>query len=105
MDDDRVTSVRGDRLTLTDHGKIRSQRRLAPGDVARIERLANEVADLTMPEPVHAEAVDGGITTIEIASDKTKRIELWAGEDAPEAVWALLSAIEALDRDTESSQY
>jgi hypothetical protein len=105
MDDDRVTSVRGDRLTRTDHGKIRADRRLAPGDGAKLERLANEVADLTMPERVHPEAVDGGITTIEVAGDKTKRIELWAGEDAPEPVWALLSAIEALSRDAESSQY
>ena len=32
MDDDRVTSVRGDQLTVTDHGKIRANRRLAPGD-------------------------------------------------------------------------
>jgi hypothetical protein len=105
MDEDRVTSVRGDQLTLTDHGKIRRHRRLTPGDVAKLERLANEVADLSMPERVHPEAVDGGITTIEIAGDKTKRIELWAGEDAPEPVWALLSAIETLDRDAESSQY
>ena len=105
MDDDRITSVRGDRLTLTDHGKIRVDRRLAPGDVAKLERLANEVVDLTMPEPVHPKAVDGGITTIEIAGDKAKQIELWAGEDAPEPVWALLSAIETLDRDAESSQY
>ncbi len=29
----------------------------------------------------------------------------WAGEDAPEPAWALLSAIEALDRDAESSRY
>jgi hypothetical protein len=58
-----------------------------------------------MPERVHPKAVDGGITTIEIAGDETKRIELWAGEDAPEPVWALLSAIEALSRDAESSQY
>ena len=105
MDDDRVTSVRGDRLTRTDHGKIRADRRLAPGDGAKLERLANEVADLTMPERVHPKAVDGGITTIEVAGDKTKRIELGAGEDAPEPVWALLSAIEALSRDAESSQY
>jgi hypothetical protein len=104
MDDDRVTSVRGDQLTVKDHGKIRGNRRLAPSDVDRLERLANEVAGVTMYEPVHEEAVDGGITTIEIAGDKTKRIELWAGEDAPDPVWALLSAIDALGRNAESSQ-
>ena len=79
-------------------------RRLAPGDVDQLERLANAVVGVTMYEPVHNKAVDGGITTIEIAGDKTKRIELWAGEDAPEPVWALLSAIEALGRDAGSSQ-
>jgi hypothetical protein len=106
MDDDRVTSVHGARLIVKDHGKIRVDRRLAPGDVNRLERLANEVAGVTMYEPrSHPEAVDGGITTIEVAGGKTKRIELWAGEDAPEPVWALLSAIEALGRDAESSQY
>jgi hypothetical protein len=104
MDDDRVTSVRGDRLTVKDHGKIRIDRRLVPGDVHRLERLANEVVGVTMYERrVHPEAVDGGITTIEIVAHKTKRIELWAGEDAPEPVWALLNTIEALGR--ESSQY
>ena len=90
MDDDRVTSVRGDQLTVKDHGKIRIDRRLAPRDVDHVERLANEVVGVTMYEPAHEKAVDGGITTIEIAGDKTKRIELWAGEDAPEPVWALL---------------
>jgi hypothetical protein len=105
MDDDRVTSIRGDQLTVKDHGKIRADRRLAPGDVSRLERLANEVAGVTMSKPVHPYAVDGGITTIEIAGDKTKRIELWAGEDAPEPVWALLSAIDTLGRDAESSPY
>ena len=105
MDDDRATSVRGDRLTVTDHGKIRANRRLAPGDVDRLERLANDVVGVTMYEPVHEKAVDGGITTIEIAADKTRRIELWAGEDAPEPVWALLGAIDALGRGAGSSQH
>jgi hypothetical protein len=105
MDDDRVTSVRDDRLTVKDHGKIRIDRRLAPRDVDHVKRLANEVVGVTMYEPVHEKAVDGGITTIEIAGDKTKRIELWAGEDAPEPVWALLRAIDALGRDAGSSQY
>jgi hypothetical protein len=105
MDDDRVTSVRGDQLIVKDHGKIRVDRRLAPRDVDHVERLANQVVGVTMYEPVHEKAVDGGITTIEIAGDKTKRIELWAGEDAPEPVWALLGAIEALGRGAESSEY
>jgi hypothetical protein len=105
MDDDRVTSIRGDQLLVTDHGKIRVDRRLAPKDVDQLERLANEVADVTMSKRAPPYAVDGGITTIEIAGDKTKRIELWAGEDAPEPVWALLSAIEALGRNATSSQY
>jgi hypothetical protein len=105
MDDDRVTSVRGDQLTVKDRGKIHVNRRLAPGEVDHLERLANEVVGVTMPKPVHPYAVDGGTTTVEIAGDKTKRIELWAGEDAPEPVWVLLSAIEALGRDAGSSQY
>ena len=110
MDDDRVTLVRDDRLTVKDHGKIRIDRRLAPGEVDQVERLATEVAGVTMSKRAqskraHPYAVDGGITTIEIAAEKTKRIELWAGEDAPEPVWALLSAIEALGRDAQSSQY
>jgi len=60
---------------------------------------------VTIPDRVHPKAVDGGITTIEIASGKIKRIELWAGEDAPEPVWALLDAVEALSRNRESWQY
>jgi hypothetical protein len=105
MDDDRVTSIRGDQLLVKDHGKIRVDRRLTPGDVDHVERLANEVAGVTMSKRAHPYAVDGGITTIEIAADKSTRIELWAGEDAPEPVWALLAAIEALGQDAESSQY
>jgi hypothetical protein len=106
MDDDRVTSVRDDQLVVKDHRKIRVNRRLAPEDVDRLERLANDVVSVRMSERrAHPYAVDGGITTIEIAGDKTKRIELWAGEDAPEPVWALLSAIDALGRDAKSSQY
>ena len=58
-----------------------------------------------MSKRAHPYAVDGGITTIEIADDKAKRIELWAGEDAPEPVWALLSAIDTLGRDAGPSQY
>ena len=104
MDDDRITSVRGDQLTVTDHGKIRADRRLAPDAVRRLERLANEVADVTMPPHVHEEVVDGGTTTIEIAADKATRIELCAGEDAPEPVWALLSAVEALGRNAGPQQ-
>jgi hypothetical protein len=104
MDDDRVTSIHGYRLTVKDHGKIRADRKLAPSDVDHVERLANEVAGLTMSRRAHPYAVDGGITTIEIADDKSTQIELWAGEDAPEPVWALLRAIEALGREAESSQ-
>jgi hypothetical protein len=105
MDDDRVTSVRGDQLLVKDHGKIRVDRRLGPKDVDQLERLANAVADLTMSKRAHPYAVDGGVTTIEIEADKSTRIELWAGEDAPEPVWALLSAVEALGRGSASSQY
>lgn len=104
MDDDRVTSIQGDQLTVTDHGKIRASRRLGRGTVERVERLANEVAEVTMPEHVHEDAVDGGTMTIEIAADKTKRIELCAGEDAPEPVWALLNVVEALGRDAGAQQ-
>jgi hypothetical protein len=103
MDDDRVTSIRSDRLIVTDHGKVLASRRLAPNEVNRIERLANEVAAVTMDERAHPEAVDGGVITIEIVADRAKRIELWAGEDAPEPVWALLDAVGALCRDAESS--
>ena len=101
MGDDRATSIRGDQLIVTDHGKVRANRRLAPGDASQVERLANEVAGLTISEQVHQNAVDGGITTVEIAANKTNRIELWAGDDAPEQVWALLDAVEALARETE----
>jgi hypothetical protein len=99
MDDDRVITVSGDQLIVTDHGKVRAKRRLAPDAVDQVERLANEVVGVTMPKRVHPKAVDGGSTTIEIVSTQTKRIELWAGEDAPEPVWALLYAIDALARD------
>ena len=83
MDDDRVTSVRGDQLVVKDHGKVRLDRRLARGDVDQLQRLANEVAGVTMSKRAHPYAVDDGITTIEIEGDKSTRIELWAGEDAP----------------------
>ena len=105
MDDDRVISVYGDHLTVTDHGKIRASRRLEPAAVDQVERFAHEVMGVTIPQRAHPKAVDGGTTTIEIASEKTKRIELWAGENAPEPVWALLDAVDALSRDAESSQY
>jgi hypothetical protein len=78
----------------------------APGDVDQLDRLANEVANVIMSKRTHPYAVDGGgVTTIEIEADKSTRIELWAGEDAPEPVWALLSAIDALGRDAKSSKY
>ena len=105
MDDDRVTSVRGDQLVVQDHGKIRVNRRLAPGEVDQLDRLANEVGNVIMSKRTHPYAVDGGVTTIEIEADKSTRIELWAGEDAPEPVWALLSAIDALGRDAKPSKY
>jgi hypothetical protein len=105
MDDDRVTSVRGDQLVVQDHGKIHLNRRLSPGEVDQLDRLANEVANVIMSKRTHPYAVDGGVTTIEIEADKSTRIELGAGEDAPEPVWALLSAIDALGRDANSSKY
>ena len=103
MDEDRVTSVRGDQLTLTDHGKIRRHRRLTPGVVAKLERLANEVADLRMPSahPKRSTAAHNHRNCGR--QDEADRAV--GRQDAPEPVWALLSAIEALDRDTESSQY
>jgi hypothetical protein len=99
MDDDRVTTISGDQLIVTDHGKIRTKRRLTPDAVDQVERLANEVLGVAMPKRVYPEAVGGGTTTIEILAANTKRIELWAGEDAPDPVWALLYAVEALARD------
>jgi hypothetical protein len=101
MDDDRVTTIAGDQLVVTDHGKIRTKRRLTPDAVDQVERLATEALGVTMPKRVYPEAVDGGTTTIEIAAEKTRRIELWAGEDAPDPVWALLYAVEALARRAE----
>jgi hypothetical protein len=105
MDDDRIISIYGDHLTVTDHGKVRTSRQLESDSVDQLERLANDVMDVSIPDRVHPKAVDGGTTTIEIASERTQRIELWAGEDAPEPVWALLDAVEALSRNAESSQY
>jgi hypothetical protein len=105
MDDDRVISVYGDHLTVTDHGKVRTSRRLESDSVDQLERLANDVMKVTIPVRAHPKAVDGGTTTIEIASGKTKRIELRAGEDAPEPVWTLLDAVDALSRNRESWQY
>lgn len=99
MDDDRVITVFGDQLIVTDHGKVRAKRRLPPDAVHQLERLANDVVGVTMPKPVYPEAVDGGTTTIEIVAAKTKRIELSAGEDAPEPVWDLLYAVDALARE------
>jgi hypothetical protein len=98
MDDDRVTAISGDQLIVTDHGKIAAKRQLTPKDVDQVERLANEVLGVTMPKRVYPEAVDGGTTTIEIVAAKTRRIELWAGEDAPDPVWALLYAVDGLAR-------
>ena len=96
MDDDRVTTISGDQLIVTDHGKIRAKRQLTPDAVDQVERLATEVLGVTMPKRDHPEAVDGGTTTIEVVAAMTKRIELWAGEDAPDPVWGLLYAVEAL---------
>ena len=99
MDDHRVTTISDDQLIVTDHGKIRAKRQLTPEAVDQVERLANEVLGVTMPERTYPEAVDGGTTTIAVVAAKTRHIELWAGEDAPEPVWALLYAVEALARD------
>jgi hypothetical protein len=98
MDDDRVITVSGDQLIVTDHGKVRAKRRLTPDAVDHMERLANEVVGVTMPKRVHPKAVDGGTTTIEIVAAETKRIELSAGEDAPDPVWELLYAVDSLAR-------
>jgi hypothetical protein len=53
MDDDRVISIYGDHLTVTDHGKIRADRRLEPEAVDQIARLANEVMGVSIAERVH----------------------------------------------------
>ena len=70
LDDDRVISVYGDRLIVTDHGKIRADRRLEPEAVDQVEKLANEVMGVSIPERVQPKVVDGGTTTIEIASER-----------------------------------
>ena len=108
FNDHRVLSVDDRELRVTERGKLRSNRRLAPADADHLRDLAATVVDLELPAPAppHA-AVDGGTTTIEISEDTTddatddrvhRRIVLSAGDDAPEPVWALLDTVEALTR-------
>lgn len=104
FNDHRVLSINDRELKVTERGKLRSNRRLAPADADHLSDLAATVAGLELPAPAPPKAaVDGGTTTIEIAEDVTdgrvhRRIVLSAGDDAPEPVWALLDTVEALGR-------
>jgi hypothetical protein len=108
FNDHRVLSIDDRELKVTERGKLRSNRRLAPADADHLRDLAATVADLELPAPSPPKAaVDGGTTTIEIAEDATddvtddrvhRRIVLSAGDDAPESVWMLLDTVEALSR-------
>jgi hypothetical protein len=101
FNDDRVFALADDQLTVTDHGKTHSHSGLAPSALDRVWQLADEVAELPVPQRKGSDAVDGGTTTIEIAAKKPARIVLAAGDDAPEPVWALLDSVESLCRDDE----
>jgi hypothetical protein len=104
LNSNRVLSVDDRELSVAEDGKIRANRQLASADVDHLHDLAAKVADLDLPASESTEyAVDGGTTTIEIADDAAgdtvrRRIVLSAGEDAPEPVWALLDAMDALSR-------
>jgi hypothetical protein len=104
LNSNRVLSVDDRELTVAEDGEVRANRQLASADADHLHDLAAKVADLDLPVPESTEyAVDGGTTTIEIADDAAggavrRRIVLSAGEDAPEPVWALLDAVDALSR-------
>ena len=104
LNSNRVLSVDDRELSVAEDGKIRANRQLASADADHLHDLAAKVADLDLPASESTEyAVDGGTTTIEIADYAAgetvgRRIVLSAGEDAPEPVWALLDAMDALAR-------
>jgi hypothetical protein len=103
LNSNRVLSVDDRELSVAEDGKVRTNRQLASADADHLHDLAAKVADLDLPASTSTNyAVDGGTTTIEIADDSAhtvrRRIVLSAGEDAPEPVWALLDAMEALSR-------
>ncbi len=104
LNSNRILSVDDRELTVAEDGKIQANRQLASADADHLHDLAAKVADLDLPESRSTEyVVDGGTTTIEIADDTAgetvgRRIVLSAGEDAPEPVWALLDAMDALAR-------
>jgi hypothetical protein len=104
LNSNRVLSVDDRELRVAEDGKVRAHRQLASADADHLHDLAAKVADVDLPPSTSSEyAVDGGTTTIEIADDTAedtarRRIVLSAGEDAPEPVWALLDAMDALSR-------
>jgi hypothetical protein len=104
LNSNRVLSVDDRELSVAEDGKVRARRQLASADADHLHGLAAKVVDLDLPASESTEyAVDGGTTTIEIADDTAggtvrRRIVLSAGEDAPEPVWALLDAMDALSR-------
>lgn len=104
LNSNRVLSVDDRELRVAEDGKVRANRQLTSADANHLHDLAATVADLDLPASEPTEyAVDSGTTTIEIADGTARdtvrrRIVLSAGEDAPEPVWALLDAMDALSR-------
>jgi hypothetical protein len=104
LNSNRVLSVNERELSVAEDGKVRTNLHLASADADQLHDLAAKVVDLDLPASESTEyAVDGGTTTIEIADDTAedtvrRRIVLSAGADAPEPVWALLDAMDALSR-------
>jgi hypothetical protein len=100
LNSNRILSVDDRELKVAEDGKVRANRQLTSADADHLHDLAAKVADLDLPASESTEyAVDGGTTTIEIARNTVRRrIVLAAGADAPEPVWALLDAMDALSR-------
>ena len=94
--DDVVTRVARKKMTITNHGAVEAERELPDDAHEEVSKLAQEVAELTVPDPPKSEYVDdGGTTTIEITMpDAHQRIVLGAGDDAPQPVWDLLDGLE-----------
>jgi hypothetical protein len=99
--DDRVTRLTNRTLTVTNHGKVEAEQKLAAAAQAEVSELAREVAGLTVPPPAESGYVaDGGSTTIEITlgSSASQRIVVNAGDDAPQPVWDLLDSLDRARR-------
>lgn len=94
--DDVVTRVARKKMIITNHGAVEAERELPDDAHEEVSKLAQEVAELTVPDPPKSGYVDdGGTTTIEITMpDAHQRIVLGAGDDAPQPVWDLLDGLE-----------